>query len=67
MWIEVCERLFNFSSLGLKGSECEKCEVAVDPCVFLAANCTEDAVYRNKSEDVGYEQWFLCEGTMEVR
>ncbi|XP_070370729.1 protein eyes shut homolog [Equus asinus] len=52
--------------LGLTGSECEKCEVAVDPCVFLAANCTEDAVYRNKSEDVDYEQWFLCEGTMEI-
>lgn len=55
MWIEVCERLFNFLFFGLKGFECEKCEVVVDFCVFFVVNCIEDVVYRNKFEDVGYE------------
>ncbi|XP_025274936.3 protein eyes shut homolog [Canis lupus dingo] len=52
--------------LGFKGSEDEKCEVAVDSYLFLSANCTESAIYVNTSEDLDYICWFLFEGTIEM-
>lgn len=67
MWIQVCEILFNFSLICLKGSEGEKCEVTSNTYFFVDANCTDDVVYVNKSEDHDYVCWFPCEGTMEVR
>nr|XP_060471836.1 protein eyes shut homolog [Panthera onca] len=52
--------------LGFKGSEDEKCEVAVDVYFFLSANWTEDSVYVNTSEDLCYVFWFLCQGKLEM-
>uniref|UniRef100_A0A2K5BVI6 EGF-like domain-containing protein n=1 Tax=Aotus nancymaae TaxID=37293 RepID=A0A2K5BVI6_AOTNA len=52
--------------LGFTGSEDEKCQGVIDAYFFLAANCTEDAIYVNKPEDINNSCWFPCEGTKEI-
>ncbi|XP_021531834.2 LOW QUALITY PROTEIN: protein eyes shut homolog [Aotus nancymaae] len=52
--------------LGFTGSEDEKCQGVIDAYFFLAANCTEDAIYVNKPEDINNSCCFPCEGTKEI-
>ncbi|KAI5946130.1 Protein eyes shut [Manis javanica] len=52
--------------MAVTGSEGEKCEVTSNTYFFVDANCTDDVVYVNKSEDHDYVCWFPCEGTMEM-
>ncbi|KAI5160407.1 Protein Eyes Shut [Manis pentadactyla] len=53
--------------MAVTGSEGEKCEVTSNTYFFVDANCTDNVVYENKSEDHDYVCWFPCEGTMEDR
>uniref|UniRef100_F6SBC5 Eyes shut homolog n=1 Tax=Callithrix jacchus TaxID=9483 RepID=F6SBC5_CALJA len=52
--------------LGFTESEGEKCQRVIDVYFFLAANCTEDAIYVNMPEDINNSCWFPCEGTKEI-
>ncbi|KAM8777471.1 protein eyes shut homolog [Rhynchonycteris naso] len=52
--------------LGFTVAEDEKCDVTVDAYFFLAENWTDDAVYVNKSEDLGYLYLLQCEERMKA-
>ncbi|XP_035880204.1 protein eyes shut homolog [Phyllostomus discolor] len=52
--------------LGFIVFEGEKYEVTTDAYFFHAENCTDDAVYMNKSEALEYLHLFQCEETMEM-
>ncbi|XP_053520976.1 protein eyes shut homolog [Artibeus jamaicensis] len=53
--------------LGFTVFEGEKYEVTIDAYSFHAENCTDDAVYMNKSEDLGYLHLFQCEEPKELK
>ncbi|KAM9665229.1 protein eyes shut homolog [Trichechus inunguis] len=52
--------------LRFTGFEGENCEVVIDACFFLIANCNEVPVYVKNAEDLNYACWFPCEGIIET-